>query len=450
MNLASALLKQVIASKDFETWSCTRKHYLPTEFHQVYSVIDQHCSKFHTLPSFDDLKYSVRDSATLDKLSILESVEVEVEASRLLEYLKGEYTQREIFRELEGYIENSIAFEDAEESLEHLHEIIMEIEKRVEIKHATESMGRMALFAPDEELNKYIALGLNEDYDSSITFSPTDLLLFGGKRGAGKSITSANIANNIYQGAQKSAIYFTIEMDARSTMQRLCSIGANVPFARLRNKNLSSAEWNRVAGWWAERFTGGVDVLRDYAIHHDFSKFHNTLISECHLVPDRQLDVIYDPELSISAIQVELDKKVRSMNVGVVIVDYINQVRRSSRPVKSGQYDWTEQIEVSKALKLMAQEYEVPIISPYQIDSSGEARFAKGILDAADGAFTIDPYSPEDQAMGFNCTKMRSAPLDSFISKMDWNTLKIGPETMKDPTNKEEEGFNTGESIEDV
>ena len=47
------------------------------------------------------------------------------------------------------------------------------------------------------------------------------------------------------------------------------------------------------------------------------------------------------------------------MNVGVVIVDYINQVKRSSLPSRGGQYDWTEQIEVSKALKSMAQEYEV-------------------------------------------------------------------------------------------
>ena len=55
----------------------------------------------------------------------------------------------------------------------------------------------------------------------------------------------------------------------------------------------------------------------------------------------------------------------------------------------------------------MAQEYEVPVYSPYQIDATGEARFAKGILDAADAAFTIDTWKTEDAIMSFNCTKMR-------------------------------------------
>ena len=47
----------------------------------------------------------------------------------------------------------------------------------------------------------------------------------------------------------------------------------------------------------------------------------------------------------------------------VIIVDYINQVKRSNIPSRGGQYDWTEQIEVSKALKTMAQEYDCCFLS---------------------------------------------------------------------------------------
>ena len=53
-------------------------------------------------------------------------------------------------------------------------------------------------------------------------------------------------------------------------------------------------------------------------------------------------------------------------DVKVVIVDYLNQVKRSNVPGRNGQYDWTEQIEVSKALKQYAQDYNVLIFSPYQ------------------------------------------------------------------------------------
>jgi hypothetical protein len=119
-------------------------------------------------------------------------------------------------------------------------------------------------------------------------------------------------------------------------------------------------------------------------------------------------------------------------------------------PSKSGQYDWTEQIEVSKALKAMAQEYETTIFSPYQTDASGEARFAKGILDAADAAYTINAWTQEDSCLTLDCVKMRSAAEKSFTSTMDWETLKIGPCTAMNPKEKEATSHVTGEDINDV
>jgi hypothetical protein len=119
-------------------------------------------------------------------------------------------------------------------------------------------------------------------------------------------------------------------------------------------------------------------------------------------------------------------------------------------PSRGGQYDWTEQIEVSKALKSMAQEYETPIFSPYQTDASGEARFAKGILDAADAAYSMEPWTQEDNCITFNCVKMRSAAMRSFTSTMDWNTLKIGPDTALNPKEAGENDLKTGEEIDDI
>ena len=138
------------------------------------------------------------------------------------------------------------------------------------------------------------------------------------------------------------------------------------------------------------------------------------------------------------------------MDVGVIIVDYINQVKRSSMPSRGGQYDWTEQIEVSKALKSMAQEYETPVFSPYQTDASGEARFAKGILDAADAAYSLETWAQEDNCITINCVKMRAAAMRSFSSTMDWETLKIGPETALTPKEKEDSDQKTGEEINDI
>jgi len=446
LNIASALIKQVLTLQDFQTWSVTHKHYLPTEYHSLYKIIDKHCETFHKMPSIEDLQYEIRDSATREKLYAIEAVEVDADPDMLLQYLKNEYTQKEILDSLEDYVENSVAFENAQESVDHLHQIVMDIEDKVDLEDPQESMQRIDLFEPEEDLAKYVPLGLNEEYDQEIQFSPRDLVMIGGKRGSGKSVICANIANNVH-ALGKSAIYFTIEMDSRSILQRCCSIATEIPFARLRTKNLSVTEWSKVAEWWAARFVAGQDRLAEYKEHRDFDKFH-TKLKTGELLPTTQLDVVYDPSLTLSKIRAELDKKVKSLNVGVIIVDYINQVKRSSVPGK--QYDWTEQIEVSKALKSMAQEYDCTVISPYQTDATGEARFAKGILDAADAAYTLETWDHEDACMTFTCVKMRSASMNSFTSVVDWDTLKIGPESALTPKEKEDSSHKTGEDINDL
>ena len=401
------------------------------------------------MPTFDDLKYEIRDSGVREKLFAIEAVEVDADAFMLLEYLKNEYAQKEILNSLEEYVDKSVAFEDADESVAHLHQIVLDVEEKVDLERPQDSMQRISLFEDEEELGNYLPLGLNTEYDHEIQFSPRDLILVGGKRGAGKSVVCSNIANNVFNSG-KSAVFFTIEMDSRSILQRCCAIATGIPFARLRTKNLNVIEWERVATWWANRFSDGQERLKEYKSNRDFDRFHHDLTTNCELLPTQQLDVVYDPSLTLSRIRAELDKKVKSMDVGVVIVDYINQVKRSSLPSRGGQYDWTEQIEVSKALKAMAQEYEVPVFSPYQTDATGEARFAKGILDAADAAYALETWDQEDNCISFNCVKMRSASMKSFTSKMNWETLKIGPESSLNPKEREDAENRSDEPIDDI
>lgn len=401
------------------------------------------------MPTIEELKLEIRDGSTREKLHAISAVEVDTEPFMLLEYLKNEYAQKEILDSLENYVESSVAFADADESVNELHQIVLDIEGKVDLEKPQDSMQRITLFEDDEEIANYLPLGLNTEYDHEIQFSPRDLILVGGKRGSGKSVVCSNIANNVFKSG-KTAMFFTIEMDSRSILQRCCAIATGIPFARLRTKNLSVIEWERVAGWWANRFDKGQERLKQYKADRDFERFHHDLTTTCELLPTQQLDVIYDPSLTLSKIRAELDKKVKALNVGVVIVDYINQVKRSNLPSRGGQYDWTEQIEVSKALKSMAQEFEVPVFSPYQTDASGEARFAKGILDAADAAYALETWEQEDGCITFNCVKMRNASMKSFTSQMNWETLQIGPESSLTPKEKEDNENRSDESIDDI
>lgn len=436
MNITSILLKKVILEGDSDTWAKLQQHYLPTEHQKIYQVINSYFEAHKGLPSFEALKLSTRSNAILDKIFAIEAAQtVELENSQLLEFLKNEYTQEEILDQITRYISDSIMMESAAENLERLHSIIIDIEGKVDLKDPSVDMAKIELFLTEDELAKAFALGLNDEYDKQMRFVPGDYILLGGKRGHGKSLTCANVVVNQYK-QHKSSIYFTIEMSARATLQRLCSISTGVSASALRTKNLSLTDWQAVAKWWAYRFQGGDEAYKSYMNkHNSFDTLHKDL-TKLVLNPECQLDVVYDPKLSIAKIKSELDKKVERIKPSVVVIDYVNQVKRNS--FKGGQYDWTEQIEVSKAIKEMAQEYELPIVSPYQIDSTGEARFSKGLLDSCDAAFTLNAWKKEDECITFTCVKMRDYDEVDFTSKMNWSNLRIGPESADVPETKKQ------------
>ena len=438
LNISSALIKQCITLCDFETWSQIRKEYLPAEYHTLYEHIQKEYEGAHEFPTFEALEYGIRHAPTKEKVAAIQSLEVDLSPHLLLEYLKNEYTQKELFSSIDNYLDETILFSSAQESIDGLQQIVLDITDKVDLELPQDSMRKISLLPPEEEIAKQLGLGLNTDYDSNFKFGPKDLVLIGGKRGDGKSIACANIANNVY-GSGRSAIYFTIEMEKLSILQRCCAIATGVPVQRLQNVTLSNVEWEKVAKWQSERFDGGEERFAEYLEHRDYAEFHKKLTDKHELLVDKQLHIHYDAGLTLAKIRAELDKTVPHINTGVIIVDYINQVKRSNYPNRNGQYDWTEQIEVSKALKTMAQEYGCTVVSPYQIDATGEARFAKGILDAADAAYTIDNHKKQGECISFNCTKMRSAKQEGFTSTMDWESLKIGPGSALTPEEAESE-----------
>ena len=220
MNLTSALLKQIITQKDFDTWGNLRENYLPAEYQTLHRVMTTHIKNYSKLPTFEDLKLSIRDRQLQEKIFAIEAVDVDVEAWILLEYLKNEYTQIEILDELDKFIEKTVAISEAEDNVDALQQIVIDIGDRVDLKPPEENMQTINLFESETEIKKYVPLGLNQDYDQKLKFSPRDLVLIGGRRGAGKTFTCVNIAYNLYEQG-RGCVYFTIEMDSRAILQRI-------------------------------------------------------------------------------------------------------------------------------------------------------------------------------------------------------------------------------------
>jgi replicative DNA helicase len=297
-------------------------------------------------------------------------------------------------------------------------------------------MADMMMFVhPDDMEKERVYLGINNTFDSVLGgVARQELILIGGKRGSGKSITSSNIFVNQYESGN-SSIYFSIEMTAHETMQRNLAILANVNLQNLKQNKLTDEEVLRVVKARAGMFQGSNDLVIDFMRHRDRFKFEETLVRNFKLKEDNQMIIVDDRDLTLSSIDLHIGKMKSKFGdkLKVAVVDYVNQIVLEG----SDQYDWKPQIEVSKKLKNLARKYEVVMVSPYQIDATGEARFAKGILDAADIALVMEAHDKETQAISFETTKIRGGKEMSFTCPIDWDTLRISPTSIDKPAAKE-------------
>ena len=132
----------------------------------------------------------------------------------------------------------------------------------------------------------------------------------------------------------------------------------------------------------------------------------------------------------------------------MAIVDYINIITHEDSK------DWKTQIVLAEALKSISRKYDLTVLSPYQIDATGEARFSKGILDAADRGFNFFPAEQGEDRQQSNkitlhTTKMRNGKHMSFDVYMDWECVKIDPNIGKISSEKPHDAVLYGSDEKD-
>jgi replicative DNA helicase len=224
-------------------------------------------------------------------------------------------------------------------------------------------------------------------------------------------------------------------MTAMEVMERNLAILAGVNHQNLKQNKLTDDEVLKVVKARAAMFEEADGTVSEFLRHRDRFKFEETLVRNYRLKSTNQMIIVDDRELTVGAIDLHIGKMKAKFGdkLGVVVVDYINQIVLEG----SDQYDWKPQIEISKKLKNLARKYEIVLVSPYQIDASGEARFAKGILDAADIALVMEAHDKEKQAISFETTKIRGGKEMRFTCPIDWDTLKISPQSIETPETTE-------------
>jgi len=436
LDTSAVVLNKLLTERNLDIWAKLKLVFLDPAYSSLYSVVNKYYEKYSAIPSFDDLELTIREGPASKTLATLRLTEVpDVSAEVALDALIDQYTQSETVKLLDKFVDK-LPLYDTNEIKENLASIALAIEEKTHTSEKVFTMADMMMFSHPEDLEKErVYLGLNNGFDSVLGgVARQELILIGGKRGSGKSIASSNLFVNQYESGN-SSIYFSIEMTAKETMERNLSILANVNLQNLKQHKLTDDELLRVIKARAEMFCDSQDLVSEFLRHRDRYKFEETLVRNCVLKPDNQMIIVDDRDLTLSSIDLHIGKAKAKFGdkLKLVVVDYLNQIQIEGSDI----YDWKPQIEVSKKLKNLARKYEIVMVSPYQIDANGEARFAKGILDAADIALTMEAHDKETNAISFATTKIRGGKEMAFTCPIDWDTLRISPQSVDKPQAKE-------------
>ena len=437
MDISAVVINKLLTEKNLDVWSKLKLAFLDPAYSSVYSLVTRYYDKYSTIPSFDDLDAIAREGLAQKTLATLRLIdETDVTAEVALDALIDQYTQNQAIILLDKFIDKLPVY-DSTEIKENLASIVLTLDEKTLTTEGVYTMSDIMVFIrPDELAKNRVHLGLNNTFDSVLGgVARQELILIGGKRGSGKSITCSNIMINQYE-AGNASIYFTIEMEAHETLQRNMSILANVNHQNLKNNTLTDSELLQVVKSRAGMYEDSDKLVMDFIKDRDQYKFEETLVRECALKDTNQMVIIDDRALTLSSIDLHLGKMKSRFGdkFTVAVIDYLNQIVVEG----ASQFDWQPQIIISKKLKELARKYDIVMVSPYQIDANGETRFAKGILDAADIALLMEANAKEDAAMSFETTKIRGAKEMRFTSGMDWDSLRISPISIEKPVAKED------------
>lgn len=169
---------------------------------------------------------------------------------------------------------------------------------------------------------------------------PGDLVIIAGRPSMGKTILGMNIAEHAAIRSQKSALVFSMEMPGESLVMRMLASLGRIDQSKLRTGKLVEDDWSRL--------TSAVSLLSGAKLYID------------------ETPALSPMELRARARRVAREKD----QLGLIVVDYLQLMRGQS----SSENRTAEISEISRSLKTLAKELNVPIIALSQLNRSLEQR----------------------------------------------------------------------------
>ncbi len=168
----------------------------------------------------------------------------------------------------------------------------------------------------------------------------SDLVVLATRPGMGKTSFALNIASNIASQQKIPVAIFSLEMSNEQLTERILSSQAGISSQSLRVGNIPVEQWDTISN--------AIGQIADYPIFLDDT-----------------------PNITVSDMKAKirrLNQNPETDNIGVVIVDYIQLMSTGKRSDNRVQ----EISEITRNLKIMAKEMDVPIIALSQLSRSAE------------------------------------------------------------------------------
>ena len=173
----------------------------------------------------------------------------------------------------------------------------------------------------------------------------SDLILVAARPSMGKTAFTLNIAQNVAMKSKKNVAFFSLEMSKTQLVARVLAAVAGINSGRIRNGQLSQEDWGKA-----------INALNDLA--------------EAPLYIDDTSGLT--PQL--------MKKKLRRLiqehgELGLVVVDYIQLMENGGKKMADNRQQ--EVSAISRQLKIMAREFNVPLIALSQLSRGVESRADK-------------------------------------------------------------------------
>ena len=176
------------------------------------------------------------------------------------------------------------------------------------------------------------------DYKTS-GFQPSDLILIAARPSMGKTSFVLNIAEYMAFRSNETVAIFSLEMSKEQLVNRLFALESRVDSQILRTGNLSDNDWS-------------------------------SLIEAAGVIGRSNLIIDDTPGISVSELRSKCRKYKLEHNLGIIMIDYL-QLMQGSRKSESRQQEISD---ISRSLKEIARELQVPVVALSQLSRAVEQR----------------------------------------------------------------------------